>query len=59
MPTPRFRNMDDNEIARTVRDLEGKLDRLDSACHPGANVERAKVLDSLAACYSECERRAA
>jgi hypothetical protein len=51
--------MDDNEIARTVRDLEGKLDRLDSACHPGANVERAKVLDSLAACYSECERRAA
>ena len=65
MPTataPRLRIyklMDTDQVVRAVHDLEGRLDRLDDACWPGANVERAQVLDSLDAARDELERRTA
>jgi len=49
--------MDEDQIVRAVHDLERQLDRLDNACYPSANIERAQVLDALDAARDELERR--
>jgi len=54
-----YRLMQDNQLVLAVHDLERTLDRLDEACYPSANIERAHVLDSLEAARDELERRAA
>ena len=52
-----YRLMDSDQLVRAVHDLERRLDRLDDACYPSANVEREQVLDALGAARDELERR--
>jgi hypothetical protein len=52
-----FRIVDTDQLVLAVHDLERRLDRLDDATWPGANVERARLLDEADAAREELDRR--